>query len=291
MVPCPCNELNEDESENVAYNNLEFPAYIRAGQLKTYPNYSAVSHWHDDLEFIYILKGKMTYDVNGQKVLLNEGEGIFVNSRCFHYGYSQDHTDCLFYCVLLSPKLITSNEYFLINYLNPLLQNKNFPYQKLVPSHFWENSILEDIQYLYQECKDEIKPYLILEKTIHIFKILFENMNSSLSLNEDDEDIKSLTLMIGYVQKNYANKILLKDISSYGNCCKTKCSELFRKYLNTSPMVYLNQYRLEKSLFLLKNTKMSTTEIAYSCGFSNSSYFCEIFHKYYNTTPGEFRNN
>lgn len=83
-------------------------------------------------------------------------------------------------------------------------------------------------------------------------------------------------------------KIMLKDISSSGNCCKTKCTSLFQKYLNTSPMVYLNRYRLEKSVFLLQNTTMSVTEIAYTCGFSNSSYFCELFHKYYNTTLGSF---
>ena len=95
--------------------------------------------------------------------------------------------------------------------------------------------------------------------------------------------------MIGYVQKNYPNKILLKDLSESGNCCKTKCTSLFQKYLNTSPMLYVNQYRLEKSISLLRNTGMSITEIAYACGFSNTSYFCELFHKYYGTTPGKFR--
>ena len=56
-------------------------------------------------------------------------------------------------------------------------------------------------------------------------------------------------------------------------------------------MVYLNRYRLEKSVFLLRNTTMSVTEIAYACGFSNSSHFCELFHTYYNTAPGKFRTN
>ena len=116
-------------------------------------------------------------------------------------------------------------------------------------------------------------------------------MNYFPDYDKDTEDILILTVMIGYVQKNYPNKILLKDISSSGNCCKTKCTSLFQKYLNTSPMIYLNRYRLEKSVFLLRNTTMSVTEIAYACGFSNSSYFCELFHKYYNTTPGKFRNN
>ncbi len=116
-----------------------------------------------------------------------------------------------------------------------------------------------------------------------------QNMNSSLQTNEKPEDIIMTTAMIGYIQKNYQNKILLKDISSAGNCCKTKCTALFKKHLDVSPMVYLNRYLLEKSVLLIKNTTMSITEIAYACGFSGTSYFCELFRKYYKATPGSYR--
>lgn len=196
-----------------------------------------------------------------------------------------------FYLYSLSPLLLSINTYFVENCLNPLLQNIHFPYQKLNPSIQWQNSILGDLEMLYEKNMDKIQLFITLEKTVHIFRLLAENMNYFPDYDKDSEDILALTAMIGYVQKNYPNKILLKDISSSGNCCKTKCTSLFQKYLNTSPMVYLNCYRLEKSVFLLRNTTMSITEIAYACGFSNSSYFCELFHKYYNTTPGKFRTN
>ncbi len=292
MEVCPNTVLNSDTSENVAYNNPDFPAYIKKGQLSSYPAFRAVSHWHDDLEFILILDGQMSYDVNGQKICLRTGEGIFVNSRCFHYGYSDTHTECLFICILLSPLLLSGNTYFVENCLNPLLQNMQFPYQKLNPSVPWQNSVLQDLGMLYEKNTDTIHPFLVLENTVHIFRLLSENMNSFPDQSSyAGEDILSLTAMIGYVQQNYANKILLRDISSAGNCCRTKCTSLFQKYLSTSPMIYLNRYRLDKSVFLLKNTALSITEIAYACGFSNSSYFCELFHKYYNTTPGRFRSS
>ena len=291
MESCPRTVLNSDSSENVAYNNPNFPAYIKLGKLSSYPNFQAVSHWHDDLEFILILDGKMSYDVNGQSISLQTGEGIFVNSHCFHYGYSNTNEECHFVCVLLSPQLLSTNSYFIENCLNPLLKNNHFPYQKLNPSIHWQNSILHDLKTLYEKNIEKIEPFIILEKTIHILKLLIENMNYFPDYDKDSEDIKSLTTMIGYVQKNYPNRILLKDISSAGNCCKTKCTSLFQKYLNTSPMIYLNHYRLEKSVFLLRNTTKSVTEIAYACGFSNNSYFCELFHKYYNTTPGKLRDS
>ena len=289
MESCPNIILNSDASENVAYNITNFPAYIKKGQLSSYPDFRAVSHWHDDLEFIVILDGQMAYDINGQKILLQTGEGIFVNSRCFHYGYSDTHAECLFICILLSPQLLSVNTYFIQNYLDPLIQNSHFPYQKLNPSIQWQNTILHDLKILYENNITKIQPFIILEKSVHIFRLLSENMNFFPDYDKNTEDILALTAMIGYVQKNYPEKLLLKDISSAGNCCKTKCTSLFQRYLNTSPMIYLNRYRLEKSIFLLRNTSMSVTEIAYMCGFSNTSYFCELFHKYYHTTPGKFR--
>ena len=124
MEVCPNIILNSDASENVAYNNPAFPAYIKKGQLSNYPDFRAVSHWHDDFEFILILEGEMSYDVNGQKFTLRTGEGIFVNSRSFHYGFSDTHTECFFLCILLSPKLLSANTYLIQNCLNLLIQNK-----------------------------------------------------------------------------------------------------------------------------------------------------------------------
>lgn len=289
MESCPNIILNSDASENVAYNITNFPAYIKKGQLSSYPDFRAVSHWHDDFEFILILDGQMSYDINGHKISLQTGEGIFVNSRCFHYGYSDSHTECIFICIPLSPQLLSTNNYFVENYLNHLVQNTNFPYQKLSPAIQWQNSILCNLEALYENNLEKIHPFTILEKTSHILGLLFDNMDSFSDNKQNNDDVIALTAMIGYVQKNYSNKILLKDISTAGNCCKTKCTELFKKYLTTSPMLYLNQYRLEKSIFLLQNTEMSITEIAYACGFSNTSYYCELFDKNYGITPGQFR--
>ena len=281
--------LNSDASENVIYNNPEFPAHIKKEWLSDYPDYRAVSHWHDDLEFILILDGEMSYDVNGQKIFMQTGEGIFVNSRCFHYGFSDTHTECHFLCIMLSPLLISANAYFAETCLRPLLQNRYFPYQKLNPLNQWQNEILQDLELLYERNAEDIHPFIIMEKTVHIFRLLAENMNDISDDEKNAEDILNLTAMLGYVQKNYADKIMLKDIAAAGNCCKTKCISLFQKYLDTSPMIYLNRYRLEKSALLLQNTAMSVTETAYACGFSNSSYFCELFRKYYGTTPGKYR--
>lgn len=40
---------------------------------------------------------------------------------------------------------------------------------------------------------------------------------------------------------------------------------------------------------MLRNSSMSVTDVAYACGFSGTSYFCELFHRHYGITPNEYR--
>ena len=134
MDTCKSMKLNSDLSENVTYNTPEFPAYIRMEQLSLYPDYRGVSHWHDDVEFIMMVDGQMAYDINGQSIDMQTGEGVFVNSRCLHYGYSDAHADCHFICLRMSLSLLSANDYFTKNYLEPLTGNTGYPYQKLTPA-------------------------------------------------------------------------------------------------------------------------------------------------------------
>lgn len=197
-----------------------------------------------------MVDGQMTYDINGQSIDMQTGEGVFVNSRCLHYGYSDAHADCHFICLRMSLSLLSAKDYFTKNYLKPLTGNTGYPYQKLTPAILWQNTILGDIQAIYDTSHDVLRRF---------------------------------------IQKNYPGKLLLKDISSAGNCCKTKCTSLFQRYLSVSPMQYLNNYRLEKGCAMLRNSPMSVTDVAYACGFSGTSYFCELFHRHYGITPNEYR--
>lgn len=143
-----CFTLNSDFSEVVAYNNPLFPASIRLGILSFFPDYSGTSHWHKDLEFILIQKGSMTYNVNGKLINLTEGSGIIVNSRQLHYGFSPQHTECEFVCILLSPELLSGNEWFYQNYIESVIRNPSYPYLHL-HGETWKTSILEHLNQIY----------------------------------------------------------------------------------------------------------------------------------------------
>ena len=92
-----------------------------------------------------------------------------------------------------------------------------------------------------------------------------------------------------YIYKNYTQNISLNDIAESGNICRSKCCKLFKKYLNQTPIDFLNTYRLEISKSLLINSNLNITEIALNSGFNHLSYFSKLFYQKYNFTPKEYR--
>ena len=282
--------INSDLSENVEYMNPHFPAHIHKMNLSMFPNYAGVTHWHDDLEFIIILDGHMTYNINGKLVELTRGNGILVNSRQLHYGYSPVRRECTFLCIILHTSLLCVNDWFRSQYVLPLLYNDNLPYlhlQKLIP---WQKHMIDLVQDIYDHREDELAPVVIQTDFFEIFREICANVSPADSMTEKSAlRLDSLKSMIGYIQLHYMEKITLDQIAHAGNCCKSKCSALFKQYLKQSPNNYLIDYRLSRSVSLLQNTSKSVAQIAEESGFHGASYYCEAFRKHFGISPKEYR--
>ena len=127
-------------------------------------------------------------------------------------------------------------------------------------------------------------------KFFQVWSLLYQNTIAKNGFEFAETDPMSpLKTMISYIQKNYQDKITLRDVAEAGMMCQSKCCRLFRDALKQSPIEYLQNYRIGKGLYLLDHTDMSITEIALECGFHGASYFTETFRKLNGMTPKEYR--
>lgn len=286
-------DLMRDESEIIHYDTTGIPLYIRTGNLAHYPDRRAICHWHEDLEFIRILKGRMNYSINGKKILLNENDCLMVNAKQMHYGYSQNQQNCIFICILIHPRLLTTNQLLHQKYFMPVVDNSCLEYLRFEPQdelHDELMSLLDRIMLL----KEEGVPGYELEVTGSMMlmwnRLLgLPQMASSKPEIRPDSDLAAQKEMVSFIYRNYDEKLTLADIAAAGNVSRSKCCIIFKQYLQQSPIDFLNGYRLEVSCSLLKTTALTITEIATACGFNHLSYFSKFFSKIYGCTPNEFR--
>ncbi len=282
-------DLRDDGSEKVKYDYDDFRSYIRDSELSVWPNYSAFSHWHDDLEFISILSGYMDYNVNGEIIRLNAGQGIIVNSRQLHYGFSNEQKECRFICILLHPVILCSSQYIDREFVSPILGDNSIPYIFLDEKTEWQKQILDDLIEICDNKEKSTSPLLIQSLFSHIWLLVTENTVKLKHKKTKDRNLSVLKDMLLFIQKHYTNKITLEDIAKSGSVSKSTCLLIFKKYLQDTPTNYLIGYRLKKAANLLKETDLSVSEIAFEVGFQGASYFTETFRKYYGYSPSEYR--
>ena len=130
---------------------------------------------------------------------------------------------------------------------------------------------------------------LVYDLWYQIYNLIDNDKNLNLIKDDTSDDVNIFKQMVIFIYQNYKKAIILQDIAKSGNVGKSKCYELFKRYVNKTPNDFVNLYRLEKSKILLKNEDLSITEVALECGFNSGSYYAELFKKYNGCTPRNFR--
>lgn len=92
-----------------------------------------------------------------------------------------------------------------------------------------------------------------------------------------------------FIQAHYAEPITRGDIARYISIAEDYLTFCFRRELNTTPIKYLQRYRINQAKILLKDTASSITEIALAVGFTDSGYFSRVFHRETGMSPEGYR--
>lgn len=294
MVNDPITKIMRDASEIVRYDEVGIPLSIREGLLSAYPNHRALCHWHEDIEWVYIRSGQMNYYMNGKRVLLNTGEALMVNSRQMHYGYSENGQDCDFIRILCHPKIFITNSVLYQSYIAPVLSNPSLEYLHLIPEFPEDAEALQLLPEILRIKKEHPAAYEI--EAAALLSLLWcrllrshPMMPNEAAAKPKEPDLLVQRDMVSYIYSHYSESINLDEIAAAGKVCRNKCCQIFRRYLNQSPIDFLNHYRLEVSCHLLNNTKLSIAEICTACGFNHQSYYSKIFLRTYSCSPRDFR--
>ncbi|XWN53131.1 AraC family transcriptional regulator [Anoxybacillus flavithermus] len=247
-------------------------------------------HWHDELQFILVIKGQSIFQVNGENIVVGEGEGLFINSGCLHMAKDMDDSNCAYICLNVSPSFILSQELY-ATYVTPYIQATNLSYLQLHPNELWGKNILDAVRKINELIRKKSLYYEldIFIQLIFIWKNLV--MNGFQLKYERLEMLKShrMKQMLDWIHTHYADKILLEDIARAGQLSRSECCRYFKKFLKKTPLNYVIEYRIQKSLILLQKDHLNVTEVAYQVGFNSTSYFIDRFRKYMKMTPLSYK--
>lgn len=285
-------EINSALSEAITYESSDSPIHIFSGFVSNENNIHTRKHWHNDVEFVKVLDGKINYNINGEIVTLEEGDGFFINSKQFHSNLQKDNYSCSFICIILHPVLMCPSKTIAEKYITPILSNPAIPYYVFKKNVEWERNITECLEKIYALRDEEFFELNLYSLFFALWSQMYKNIShKTLKKSPETQHLNELKMMISFIKEHYSEKISLSDIANAGGTCKTSCCSIFKKFTNQTPGAYLTDYRLRKSIELMQNSDMTLTQICFDVGFSGASYFSETFKRIYKISPTEYKKN
>ena len=273
-------KVNPDGSEQLEYTMEDLPVRATGGSLSASSGYAAACHWHNDFEMLTVPEGEMDYFVNGRTVHLWQGEGIFVNARRLHYGFSADRRDCRYRFVVWHPDVMVDV---------PAVKRVMEGFTADTSADFWLFAASSETVMLFHELYAAATSENVL-LTLAKCAELTETVRAHAEKQGDPTRSEWIVIrnMTGYIQANYTRRITLEQIAAAGSVCRNRCCILFRENLGCSPIEYVTRYRLDKACDMLRRGS-TITEAALSNGFHGASYFAEVFRRVYGMTPKEYQ--
>ena len=281
-------EVNSDRSEKVRYSCADVPYGFFKGRHSAYANNSMPAHWHEDIEILVPAMGELIYNINGKLVRVRTGEGIIINSRRIHSSQTENLRECYYYVLIFHPMLLCISKEVEQQLVHPFL-NSSFDYILLQKGVEWQENILNWFMLMDRKRNDKTAKSAIAGIINLIWSEVAENVAPDEKPQTERSQLTAMKAMIAYIDGHYAEKISLDDIAAAGFVSKRTCGNMFERFLFTPPMKYLNEYRLKRSIELLRGTNMTVTEIGLACGFSGASYYAESFRRELGISPSEYR--
>ena len=128
----------------------------------------------------------------------------------------------------------------------------------------------------------------IEELCIWVEKVL-DRLTESVYENRNIKNVDIIRKTREFIRTNYKKKIKLVDISKAIYLSPYYLSHIFKRETGVTLMEYLAKVRIEEAKYLLENTPLNTTRIAFQVGYSDQSYFSKVFKKSEGISPSDYR--
>jgi AraC-like DNA-binding protein/mannose-6-phosphate isomerase-like protein (cupin superfamily) len=249
-------------------------------------------HWHEHLQFYYFVGGRAVLECGQKQFCVTAGSIAVINSNELHYMESLSN-DLKFYVIRIDPTFLFSNQVDLVQtkYLAPLSQNL-LSFHNLIENDI---HVLDCVIRTIEEYNEKALGFeLAIKSAIYELIVLLLRGYVDRVFTKDEFKTRTKTLrrfniIFDEIEKNYNNKITLSELSQIVNISPCHFCRVFKQITGKTATDYINGFRLEKSIALLKQKDLNITEISMCCGFDSVNYFSRLFRKCYRTSPTKFR--
>lgn len=252
-------------------------------------------HTHNYIEVIYMCAGSTHHIIDGEDVILKEGELLFLNQKAQQEIYPAAENDIAVNFIILpeffdySLKMIGEEKNLLRDFAVDCLKSEN---DASVYMHFKVADVLP-IQNLVENLiwtiwNKQPNKRSINQVTMGLLFLQLMNHMDRMETGTENLSQKLVIDVLGYIEGNYRDGELT-ELAGLLNYDVYWLSKEIKKLTGRNYTELVQEKRLNQAAYLLEHTGMSVMDVGLSVGYDNLSYFHRIFKERYGVTPRKYR--
>ena len=233
-----------------------------------YEDISENAHWGRGLRnkciLHYVISGEGFFD----SVKVKCGEGFLITPGCFHEYHSSEEKPW---------------RYFWIVFDGEGALNITKKYVATDEDGIFKFSLSSEFTSLVESAISELGP-ISQEKALGYFYFFISHLGGKIARFENRyvEEAKR------YMSVNFSRQLSITELASAVGINDRYLYNLFMKFEGVSPKKYLSAWKLSRAELMLKSTRLTISEIAEQCGFSDVLAFSRFFSKKNGISPREY---
>lgn len=252
-------------------------------------------HTHNYIEVIYMCSGSTHHVINGEDVILKQGELLFLSRNAVQEIYPAGESDIAVNFIVLPEffeyglNMMEPEENLLRSFVIDCLRGENvaagylhfkvadvLPVQNLVENLIWT---------IWNRQPNRRRTN---QATMGLLFLQLMNCMDKLETDENAGQQKLMIAVLSYIENHYRDGELTLLAESLHYDVYWLSREIKRRTGKTYTEL-VQAKRMSQAAFLLASTSMSVVDVAASVGYDNVSYFHRIFQKKFGVTPRTYR--
>lgn len=244
---------------------------------------------HSDMEFIWLLEGNMTVLCEGIEYCLSSDNVFMIYMNQSHSIRSDGPS------ISISFRLKKSYTDSLNLYFSKIpFKNRIYTFEELAHKYHEVPLIMSQLIILMRSKNPSLKlRYKIIGfynmYIYDLYSVRLKDRYLDIKKKNYDEYLIRFYTITDFINKHYAEKITLKNLSEIVGISTFRLSHFIKQILGISFQDYLNDVRFDHALEFLRETDLPIKDIVRACGFSDLKYLNQQMREKFHITSLKYR--
>lgn len=241
------------------------------------------SHWHEAFEILKIYEHELEIDYEGIHFTAQPGDMVIFGANEIHSGRTGAN-GCHYRALQFKWGELLGSTPFEQKMLRNFLDG-TYHFQAKI--HDDTANQLFDAVVKAHDDKGIVQPIAEKGRLCELITYLIKKyMNNNYFFSSTD---KKLNDVLDYIKAHFTENISTETVAEMFSYNKSHLCRKFKKNTGMSMVDFIHMCRIEYAQQLIKEDKLSLTEIATQCGYNSLSYFSSRFRKMAVISPNEWK--